>query len=186
MPQDTIIGFVDGVYIGVLRFKSGFFQKLILIVMVAVLAGCDNELLSRIDQLEAQAVSNAEAGRAFLLENADQSGVITTASGLQYRVLRSGAGTAVRQGDRVEVHYRGTLIDGSEFDSSYSRGEPARFPVQGLIAGWQEALLLMREGDHWQLFVPAELAYGKRSPSPAIAPNSTLIFELELLAIEGR
>lgn len=148
-------------------------------------SGCDNELLSRLDKLEDQANANQQAGQAYLTANAQQVGVLTTPSGLQYRVLRAGTGVSPALSDRVQVHYRGQLIDGSEFDSSYARNEPARFPVEGLIPGWQEALQLMRVGDSWQLFVPAELAYGKRSPSPKIPSNSTLVFEMELLAIEG-
>ena len=152
-----------------------------------LLSGCDNEMLSRIDSLEQQAEQNAKAGQAFLAENGAKAGVLTTDSGLQYRVLRSGGGgegASPTLNDRVRAHYRGSLIDGSEFDSSYARGEAAVFPVGGLIPGWQEALQLMKVGDHWELYVPSGLAYGKRSPSSKIPPNSTLVFELELLAIE--
>ncbi|WP_424398988.1 FKBP-type peptidyl-prolyl cis-trans isomerase [Motiliproteus coralliicola] len=148
------------------------------------LAGCDNELLSRIDTLEQQAEANALAGQKFLAENGAKAGVITTDSGLQYRVLKSGSGASPTLQDRVRAHYRGMLIDGSEFDSSYARGEAASFPVSGLIPGWQEALQLMKEGDHWELYVPSGLAYGKRSPSPKIPSQSTLIFELELVEVE--
>ena len=157
-----------------------------LVLSVAlVLSGCDNELLSRLDKLENEAEQSLQAGQAFLTNNASQTGVVTTDSGLQYRVLRAGTGPSPQLSDRVQVHYRGSLIDGSEFDSSYARGEAARFPVAGLIPGWQEALQLMRVGDHWEVFVPSGLAYGKRSPSPKIPSNSTLVFEMELLAIEG-
>ncbi len=152
--------------------------------LVLLIQGCDNELLTRLDTLEAKAAANAQAGADFLAANSTVEGVVTTASGLQYKVLQAGHGDSPVLGDRVQVHYRGTLIDGSEFDNSIARGEPARFPVAGLIKGWQEALLLMREGDRWQLYVPAELAYGKRSPSTDIPPSSTLLFEMELLAIE--
>ncbi|WP_421865740.1 FKBP-type peptidyl-prolyl cis-trans isomerase [Motiliproteus sp.] len=159
--------------------------KLLLITSVALtLAGCDNELLSRIDTLEQQAEANAQAGQKFLAENGAKDGVISTDSGLQYRVLKSGTGPSPTLQDRVRAHYRGTLIDGSEFDSSYARGEAASFPVNGLIPGWQEALQLMKVGDHWELYVPSGLAYGKRSPSPKIPSQSTLIFELELVEIE--
>lgn len=147
--------------------------------------GCDTELLSRLDKLEEQAAVNLQAGQDFLAEKSRQADVVTTPSGLQYRVLRSGEGVSPALSDRVQVHYRGSLIDGSEFDSSYARDEPAEFPVAGLIPGWQEALLLMHVGDHWQLFVPSGLAYGKRSPSPKIPPSSTLLFEMELLSIVG-
>lgn len=183
--QDTICILWDGAEILVIKFLKRFRAISLLGTMLLSLSGCDNELLSRLDKLEGQAEANLQAGQVFLAENARQSGVLMTDSGLQYQVLRAGTGPSPALSDRVEVHYRGALIDGSEFDSSYARDEPARFPVAGLIPGWQEALQLMRVGDHWRLFVPSGLAYGKRSPSPEIPPNSTLVFEMELLAIEG-
>lgn len=162
------------------------FMSIGLLCSIALsMQGCDNELLSRLDKLEGKAEANLLAGQRFLTVNARQTGVVTTGTGLQYRVLRAGAGASPLLSDRVRVHYRGTLIDGSEFDSSYARAQPARFPVAGLIPGWQEALQLMRVGDHWQLFIPSGLAYGKRSPSPKVPSSSTLVFEMELLAIEG-
>lgn len=157
-----------------------------MVLMVAstlLLGGCDNELLGRLDKLEQGAAANAEAGRAFLADNAGQPGVVTTTSGLQYRVLEAGSGPIPEASDQVRAHYRGRLIDGTEFDSSYARGKPAVFPVNRLIPGWTEALQLMPAGSRWELFIPAELAYGKRSPSPAIPPSSTLVFELELLQV---
>ncbi len=162
-----------------------WFQACLFCSVALMLSGCDNQLLSRLDSLEAQAEANARVGQAFLADNRRQAGVISTRSGLQYRVLQTGSGKLAQLSDRVRVHYRGRLIGGSQFDSSYDRGESARFPVAGLIAGWQEALQLMRAGDRWQLFVPSGLAYGKRSPTPKIPSSSTLLFELELLAIEG-
>jgi FKBP-type peptidyl-prolyl cis-trans isomerase len=168
------------------RSEIAIFHGFWLALVALLLSGCDNELLSRIDRLEAQAEQNERDGLQFLARNAQQSGVQLRPSGLQYRVLKSGSGASPQAGDLVQVHYRGSLIDGSEFDSSYARGEPASFALRGLIPGWQEALPLMRVGGHWRLFVPAQLAYGKRSPSSKIPPNSTLIFELELLAIEGQ
>ena len=147
---------------------------------VLLLGGCDSELLGRLDKLEQSAQQSAQAGAAFLAKNATRADVVTTASGLQYRVIRMGDGVKPTLADRVRAHYRGALIDGTPFDSSYERGEPAVFPVNRLIPGWTEALQLMPEGSHWELFVPAELAYGKRSPSAKIPPNSTLVFELEL------
>ena len=124
-----------------------------------------------------------DAGETFLAQNAKQDGVITTASGLQYKILKSGTGASPQLTDRVTVHYQGTLIDGTVFDSSVQRGKPATFPVGHVIPGWVEALQLMKVGDKWQLFIPARLAYGDRSPGQAIPPNSTLIFEVELLDI---
>jgi FKBP-type peptidyl-prolyl cis-trans isomerase FklB len=127
---------------------------------------------------------NQQAGEAFLAENAKQEGVVVLPSGLQYKVLVEGTGKTPTKEDTVTVNYRGTLIDGEEFDSSYKRGEPATFPVGGVIPGWTEALQLMKEGAKWQLFIPAALAYGERGAGPVIAPNSTLIFEVELISVK--
>ena len=133
----------------------------------------------------ATADANLAAGKAFLDENAKNSDVITTASGLQYKVLTTGDGKQPKDTDTVTTHYKGTLIDGTEFDSSYKRDQPASFPVKGVIAGWTEALQLMHVGDKWQLFIPADLAYGATKRSELIDANSTLIFEIELLSIKG-
>jgi FKBP-type peptidyl-prolyl cis-trans isomerase len=122
-------------------------------------------------------------GGAFLTANAKKDRVITTASGLQYKILSSGTGATPKATDTVKVDYQGTLIDGTIFDSSIQRGTPATFPVNGVISGWVEALQLMKVGDKWQVFVPANLAYGEQSPSPQIPPNSVLIFEVDLLDI---
>ncbi len=124
--------------------------------------------------------SRAE-GEKFLAENKKKDGVKTTASGLQYKVLKEGSGATPTATDTVTVNYRGTLIDGTEFDSSYKRGQPATFPVGGVIKGWTEALQLMKKGAKYQLFIPAGLAYGERGAPPDITPNSTLIFEVELM-----
>ena len=128
---------------------------------------------------------NLTAGAEFLAANAKKEGVKTTASGLQYKVMTSGSGASPQKTDTVKVHYHGTLIDGTVFDSSVQRGEPVTFPVGGVIPGWTEALQLMKVGDKWQLFIPANLAYGEGAPPGAkFGPNSTLIFEVELLGIE--
>lgn len=126
---------------------------------------------------------NAKLGKEFLAANSKKPGVKTTKSGLQYKIIKSGSGPSPKTTDTVTTHYRGTLIDGTEFDSSYSRGKPASFPVNGVIKGWTEALQMMKVGDKWELYIPAELAYGANGPSPKIGPNSTLIFEIELLKI---
>lgn len=123
------------------------------------------------------------AGQAFLAQNAQEPGVMTTASGLQYKVITEGSGARPTATDTVTVHYRGTLIDGTEFDSSYSRGEPISFPLNGVIAGWTEGLQLMTVGSKYMLYIPSELGYGAQGAGAAIPPNSTLIFEVELLAI---
>ncbi|HKL48502.1 MAG TPA: FKBP-type peptidyl-prolyl cis-trans isomerase, partial [Desulfuromonadales bacterium] len=116
-------------------------------------------------------------------ENAEKEGVETTESGLQYKILTPGTGETPSKSDTVKVHYRGTLIDGTVFDSSYQRGEPAEFPIQGLIPAWQEALPMMKEGAKWKLFVPSELAYGEQGAGQVIGPNEVLIFEMELIEI---
>jgi len=131
------------------------------------------------------AKQNQEKGAAFLAENAKKPGVKTTASGLQYKVLVEGKGEIPKENHTVTANYRGTLIDGTEFDSSYKRGEPSQFGVTGVIRGWTEALLMMPVGSKWQLFVPAELAYGDQQRSEVITPGSTLIFEIELVATKG-
>lgn len=128
------------------------------------------------------AESNPE--KEYLMENAEKDGVVTTASGLQYRVLREGSGKQPGATDTVVVHYRGTLIDGSRFDSSYDRGEPARFPLDQVIAGWTEGLQLMREGAKYELTIPSDLGYGDRGFPGAIPGGATLIFEIELLEVE--
>ena len=130
------------------------------------------------------AAKNLEAGMQFLAENAKKDGVVTTESGLQYKVIKSGDGPSPKVDDTVTTHYRGTLIDGREFDSSYSRGQPASFPVNGVIKGWTEALQMMKVGDKWELYIPSDLAYGSSQRSELIQPNSTLVFELELLGIK--
>jgi FKBP-type peptidyl-prolyl cis-trans isomerase FklB len=127
---------------------------------------------------------NQKEGEKFLAENKKKEGVKTTASGLQYKVLKSGTGKTPKATDTVKVHYHGTLIDGTVFDSSVERGEPTTFPVNQVIPGWTEVLQLMKEGDKWQVYIPSQLAYGAQSPSPKIGPNSTLIFDVELLAVE--
>ncbi len=129
---------------------------------------------------QAAATKNKKDGEAFLAANKSKEGVKTLPSGLQYKVLKSGSGATPGLADSVVAHYHGTLVDGTVFDSSVDRGEPATFPVRGVIPGWTEALQLMKVGDKWQLFLPAELAYGERSPSEKIGPNSALVFEVEL------
>jgi len=119
-------------------------------------------------------------------ENATKEGVKTTASGLQYEVLTEGQGATPTADDKVTVNYRGTLVDGTEFDSSYKRGEPVSFPVNGVIAGWTEALQLMKEGDKFRLVIPENLAYGERGAGQLIGPGSTLVFEVELIKVEKK
>ena len=127
---------------------------------------------------------NKTEGAKFLEENKKKPDVKSTASGLQYKLIKEGTGAQPKATDMVTVNYRGTLIDGTEFDSSYKRGQPATFPVNGVIKGWTEALQLMKQGSKYQLFIPANLAYGERAMGPDIGPNSTLIFEVELQDIK--
>lgn len=127
---------------------------------------------------------NAEAGAAFLAENGAREGVVTTESGLQYEELEAGSGASPTAENSVTVHYRGTLIDGTEFDSSYERGEPITFPLGNVIAGWTEGLQMMKVGGKSKLYIPSELAYGAGGIGDRIGPNSTLIFEVELLEVE--
>ena len=129
---------------------------------------------------------NKIEGEKFLAENKGKEGVQTLPSGLQYKVTTPGKGKKPQLTDTVIAHYRGTLIDGTEFDSSYRRGQPASFPVSGVIRGWTEALQLMEEGAKWQLFIPPNLAYGDRGAGQAVGPNAVLIFDVELLSIQEK
>ena len=130
-----------------------------------------------------EAERNLEAGQAFLAENRQREGVMETESGLQYRVIEVGDGASPEATDRVTVHYRGTLIDGTEFDSSHARGEPATFALNQVIPGWTEGVQLMQEGAVYEFFIPGDLAYGSEGRPGPIGPNSTLIFEVELIEV---
>lgn len=135
-------------------------------------------------KMQAKAEKNKKDGEAFLAANKKKEGVITLPSGLQYKILKAGDGAKPAASQTVKCNYRGTLIDGKEFDSSYKRGEPAEFPVGQVIKGWTEALQLMPVGSKWQLFIPSDLAYGQNGAGQMIGPNATLIFEIELLSIK--
>ncbi len=148
-------------------------------MQAVVMAQREQEMAAQREVAEAAAAR----GEAFLSENGAREGVETTDSGLQYEVLRAGDGAMPSAEDTVVVHYRGTLIDGTEFDSSYARNEPAEFPLGGIIQGWQEALQLMKTGGHWKVYIPAALGYGEGGAGNRIGPNETLIFEIELLEI---
>ncbi|HEY4417189.1 MAG TPA: FKBP-type peptidyl-prolyl cis-trans isomerase [Verrucomicrobiae bacterium] len=164
----------------------------VLTVAVALLAGCspNNQSSGPAAPPIAPSVSTTTlkadpkaAGEAFLKDNGKKDGVITTASGLQYKILKSGTGASPKSSDTVRVNYEGSLLDGTIFDSSYQRGESITFPVTGVIPGWVEALQLMKVGDKWQLFIPSNLAYGAQGAGPQIPPNSTLVFQVELIDI---
>jgi FKBP-type peptidyl-prolyl cis-trans isomerase FklB len=153
--------------------------------MSETLAGVSKIIAAKSPELMKQdAERNRQEGEAFLAQNAKKEGVKTLPSGLQYKVLRAGTGRTPKLTDTVAVNYRGTFIDGTEFDSSYGRGQPFVFQVNRMIKGWVEALQLMSVGAKWQLFVPPQLAYGEQGSPPAIGPNETLIYEVDLLSIK--
>jgi FKBP-type peptidyl-prolyl cis-trans isomerase FklB len=141
-------------------------------------------MAARQKELKEKAEKNLAESKAFLEENKKKEGVKILPSGLEYKVLTEGSGKMPKAEDTVTVHYKGALIDGTEFDSSFKRGQPATFKVNGVIKGWSEALQLMKEGSKWQLFIPPELGYGERAMGTQIPPNSALIFEVELIAVK--
>jgi FKBP-type peptidyl-prolyl cis-trans isomerase FklB len=148
-----------------------------------VLAVQKEVMAKQTERMKTLSEKNKKEGEAFLAENKTKEGVKTLPSGLQYKVIKEGTGKMPKPTDTVTTNYRGTLIDGTEFDSSYKRGQPATFPVNGVIPGWTEALQLMKTGSKWQLFVPTNLAYGERGPA-AIGPNAVLLFDIELISIK--
>jgi FKBP-type peptidyl-prolyl cis-trans isomerase len=155
--------------------------------MQAAVNEFQQQMMAKQQEAAAKAqADNIAAGDAFRATNGAREGVTTTASGLQYEVLTAGSGPIPKATDQVSVHYRGTLVDGTQFDSSYDRGQPATFPVTGVIKGWQETLQLMPVGSKWKVVIPPDIAYGERGSPPRIGPGSTLVFEVELLGIEGQ
>ncbi len=148
------------------------------------LRGAMDELNQRVQRMQKQqANAMAAAGEQFLKQNAARPGVVTTASGLQYEIVKEGKGPKPEATATVRVHYHGTLVDGTVFDSSVQRGEPLEFPVNGVIAGWTEALQLMTQGSKWKLYIPHELGYGARGAGGVIGPYTTLVFEVDLLRV---
>lgn len=153
----------------------------------AVLTALQNDMRKKQEgQMQAAGDANKKQGEAFLAANKAKEGVVTLPSGLQYKILKQGRGPKPAATDTVVCNYKGTLLDNTEFDSSYKRGQPASFGVNKVIPGWTEALQLMPVGSKWQLFIPSGLAYGERGPGGGIGPNSTLIFEVELISIQGK
>lgn len=153
--------------------------------MQQIMAAFKNEIQEKNQARQADAVNaNMERGQAFLAANRKKEGVLETASGLQYRVLKEGGGNSPSSTDKVSVHYEGKNIDGKVFDSSIKRGSPASFPVNGVIPGWQEGLQIMQEGDRYELVIPSELAYGANGAGAAIGPHEVLVFEVELISIQ--
>lgn len=168
----------------------------LLVDLAAMMRGLSDSLTGKV-KLKPEAMQNAigsyqkqagevrrERGARFLRENAKKKGVVTTKSGLQYKIIKAGTGNKPKATDEVRVHYRGTLLDGLEFDSSYKRKEPTEFRVGGVIKGWGESLQLMREGAKWKIFVPSALAYGKRGAGSDIGADEVLVFEIELLKVK--
>lgn len=149
-----------------------------------IMAKNKEEYMKMVEERKRQGEANKERGKKFLEDNKAKEGIVTLDSGLQYKILEEGTGASPKATDTVKCHYRGTTIDGEEFDSSYKRGEPATFSPMQVIRGWREGLQLMKVGGKWQLFVPPELAYGERGAGENIGPNEVLIFEIELLGIE--
>jgi FKBP-type peptidyl-prolyl cis-trans isomerase FklB len=142
-------------------------------------------MIAKMEALQKElAEKNLQEGQAFLSEHAQQEGVVVLPSGLQYRVIEEGTGKSPTADSMVTVHYRGRLVDGTEFDSSYDRGEPATFPVSGVISGWTEGLQLMKEGGKHELVIPPALAYGEQGAGPVIGPNAVLVFEVELIKVQ--
>ena len=169
---------------------EGFTADKLALTDEEVAAGMQQLQKSHSERMQAEqkaaADKNLAEGEAFLKDNATKEGVVTTESGLQYKIVTAGEGPKPGAEDVVKVHYRGTLIDGTEFDSSYKRGEPVTFPVGGVIPGWVEALQLMPVGSKWELYIPSGLAYGPGGAGNQIGPNSALKFEVELLSIEPK
>lgn len=166
-------------------------MRILILLLLTIVAGCSGEgapaqkiELKKEEPKMSNGVSNKEAATAFLEANKNEAGVIVTDSGLQYKVINSGSGDSPTRADTVSAHYAGRLLDGTEFDSSYSRGEPLTIPVGAVIKGWTEALTMMKVGDKWTLYIPPELGYGERGAGGTIPPNSALIFDVELLEIK--
>jgi FKBP-type peptidyl-prolyl cis-trans isomerase FklB len=170
---------VKGIQAGLAGAKSLLTDQEIQETMVAF----KGEMVAKQEEI---AKKNKIDGEAFLAENKKKEGVKTLPSGLQYKVIKAGTDKKPKLSDSVTSHYRGTLIDGTEFDSSYKRGQPVTFPVSGVIPGWTEALQLMGEGAKWQIFVPSNLAYGERGAGIVIGPNATLFFEIEIISIQEK
>jgi FKBP-type peptidyl-prolyl cis-trans isomerase FklB len=159
-------------------------QKTMMALQQKMMAKRQTEHMKEMEERKNLGEANKEKGEKFLEANKAKEGVITLESGLQYKILKKGTGASPKATDTVKCHYKGTTIDGEEFDSSYKRGEPATFALNKVIKGWTEGLQLMKEGGKWEFFIPPELAYGEMGSGPDIGPNEVLIFEVELLGIE--
>jgi FKBP-type peptidyl-prolyl cis-trans isomerase FklB len=177
---------VDALLLGLRDALTNVKPRLTEEQMKAAMNAVRAEMESKFTERRKQAGDkNRAEGRAFLADNAKKPGVVTLPSGLQYSVAKKGNGPSPKLTDKGRAHYHGTLIDGTVFDSSVERGEPFVFPVGGVIRGWTEAIQLMKVGDKWRLFIPSELAYGPTGAGGVIGPNAVLVFDVELLGIEG-
>ncbi len=179
--QDKLDVDADTVALGITHSLKGEKSLLDPEEMRKVIESFQQEMQAKADEAKG---ANIQVGEKFLTDNASKEGVQTTESGLQYLVITSGEGAMPVAEDTVDVHYEGSLLNGTVFDSSIKRGEPATFPVGGVIPGWQEALKLMNVGSKWKVFIPSALAYGENGAGGSIGPNETLIFEMELLSIK--
>jgi len=182
-PKALAAGLIDG-YEGKMKLTPQELKQVMDEFRAQMMAAKESKSKVDAEKMKADGEKNLKDGEAFLAANAKKEGVKTTASGLQYKVLKAGKGKSPKATDSVKVHYHGTLIDGSVFDSSVERGEPINFPLNGVIAGWTEGVQLMKEGDKFQFTIPPKLAYGEQGAGGKIGPNATLIFEVELLAVE--
>ena len=184
MMQQKVDVDADQLAAGLTAVLKGEKTVLTLEEMGEILTAYQQEMqMKQMAEMAAEAAKNEKISQDYFDKNAKLDGVVALPSGLQYKIIKAGEGASPKAESKVQVHYSGTLLDGTEFDSSYKRGEPASFPVNGVIAGWTEALQLMKEGAKWQLVIPSELAYAERGAPPMIPPNATLLFDVELLKI---
>jgi FKBP-type peptidyl-prolyl cis-trans isomerase len=178
-------GFEDGLKDGETLLKDQEIQEILTAFQKEMHTKQQKMMAQQQEQMKTLGEKNKKEGEKFLSENKNQKGVKTLPSGLQYKIIKEGTGASPKDTDKVTVHYQGTLIDGTEFDSSYKRGTPVTFPVNGVIKGWTEALKLMKTGSKWKLFIPSGLAYGEGgTPGGPIGPNAVLLFEVELISIQ--
>lgn len=186
-PEAVAQGLKDALSGGKTHMSEPEADSMVMILQSEMNAKRQGEEQAKAAQDKEQAgEANKKEGETFLAANKTKEGVVTLPSGLQYKILKQGDGPKPTAEDTVVCNYRGTLINGTEFDSSYKRGQPLTFPLKGVIKGWTEALQLMSVGSKWQLFVPSDLAYGPRGASAQIGPNATLIFDVELISIQGK
>ncbi|MBI4326869.1 MAG: FKBP-type peptidyl-prolyl cis-trans isomerase [Chloroflexi bacterium] len=183
-PETFARGFKDGLSGGDSSLTEAEMREVMTGFQAEMMAKQEERKKLQTEKNKQSAEKNQKEGQAFLAENKKKEGVTTLPSGLQYRILKEGTGPSPRLSDTVVTHYRGTLIDGAEFDSSAKQGQPASFSLDGVIKGWTEALQLMKVGAKWQLFIPPDLAYGEQGAGAVIGPNATLIFDIELVSIE--